>query len=714
MSPRLRFALWLGAFFGAIVVLLATVGGLLAAGLGEDEQRVLRHILQERGPLLGFLALIVFFACGGILHWLRGRFVAPLQALAEQTRIVASANLEHRVAAAGGAGTAQLAAAINRLGDAYRGQHGDMEARIAESNARLGEERNRLAALMSELSEGVLLCNTEGRILLYNEQARALFAPAAKGPAAGQSPVGLGRSIFAFLDRDQVTHALDKIQYVLDRDSASPVTLFFATSAAGDLIRVRFAPFLSTDRRIAGMVLTCEDVTKTFGQEAQRRSLLQSLATRVRQPAANVRAAAENLISFPDMQHAERIRFAEIIAVESRGLSETIDEALREYADALKAGLSLEEMPLADLLSVARRRIDNLPGLATRQEPIDESLWVKVDSFAFAQVFGSLAERLRDEHGVHEVGFRAAAHGGFAELDLTWTGATLAIDALDRWESHAIEAGTEQTPLTIRSVLERHGGEAWHQSNPPSEVSWFRFLVPLATPVVAKQRRRLSAESRPEYYDFDLFRGHDPAKGLAGQRLTDLSYTVFDTETTGLEPSAGDRIISIGAVRIVNGRLLKQDVFEQLIDPQRTVPRDSVRIHGIQAADLRGQPTLREALPAFHRFCEDTVLVAHNAAFDMRFLELGEAESGVRFTHPVLDTLLLSAIVHPNLQDHGLEAIAGRLGVQVIGRHTALGDAMVTSEIFLRLVALLAEQGVVTLGQALEASRETYYVRLQY
>ena len=714
MKRHLKFALWLGAFFGAIMALFATVAGLLVAGIEAGEQSVMRHVLEERGPLLGFVALIVFFACGGILRWLFARFVTPLRALAEQTRIVASANLEHRVSAAGGPETAELAASINRLGDAYRSQHSDMEARIAESSSRLEEERNRLAALMSELSEGVLLCNEEGRILLYNEQARALFAPAAAGPLSQQSPVGLGRSLFAFLDRDQVTHALDKIQYRLDRDSASPVTLFFTTSAAGDLIRVRLAPFLSTEGGIAGMVLTCEDVTKAFGQEAQRRSLLQALATRVRQPAANVRAAAENLISFPEMNELERARFTEIIAMESRGLSETIDEALREYADALKTGLSLEDMRLADLLSVMRRRIDTLAGLSTRQEAIDESLWVKVDSYAFAQVLGALAERLRDEYGVREVVFRAAAQGGFAELDLTWSGATIAIDALDGWETHPIQVGTEQTPLTIRHVVERHGGEVWHQSNPSSQLSWFRFLIPLAEPVVARQRRRLSVESRPEYYDFDLFRNADAAKALVGRRLLDLSYTVFDTETTGVEPSAGDKIISIGAVRIVNARLLKQEIYEQLVDPKRSVPRDSVRIHGIKASDLEGQPTLAEVLPGFHRFCEDTVLVAHNAAFDMRFLELGEAETGVRFTQPVLDTLLLSAVVHPNLQDHSLEAIAERLGVPVVGRHTALGDALVTSEIFLKLIALLAEQGVVTLGQALEVSRETYYVRLQY
>jgi DNA polymerase-3 subunit epsilon len=144
------------------------------------------------------------------------------------------------------------------------------------------------------------------------------------------------------------------------------------------------------------------------------------------------------------------------------------------------------------------------------------------------------------------------------------------------------------------------------------------------------------------------------------------------------------------------------------------VPRDSTRIHGIKASDLAGQPRLAEVLPGFHRFCEDTVLVAHNAAFDMRFLELAQAESGVRFAQPVLDTLLLSAVAHRNHQDHSIEAIAERLGVTVVGRHTALGDALVTGEIFLKLVVLLADLGIVTLGQALNASRETYYVRLQY
>ena len=159
---------------------------------------------------------------------------------------------------------------------------------------------------------------------------------------------------------------------------------------------------------------------------------------------------------------------------------------------------------------------------------------------------------------------------------------------------------------------------------------------------------------------------------------------------------------------------IEHEVFEQLVDPRRAMSPKAAAITGIDDAMLAGQPAIDKVLPALHQFGEDTVLVAHNAAFDMRFLQLKEARLGIRFEHPVLDTLLLSAVLHPNQESHRLEAIAERLGISVIGRHTALGDAMVTGEVFLKMLPLLAAMGITTLRQAREASEQTYYARIKY
>lgn len=703
MYGRLKFAAWLAALYLGVLAVAGIALLVVAAGMPAVDQAVFARMLDQRGPVLGFLGALLLVVCGGIVAWLFKHYVKAPRALAEQTRVVLT-NPGYRVEA-GAPELNALAAEINRLAGAYHSAQSDMEAKIAESGSRLEEERNRLAALMSDLSQGVLLCNAEGRILLYNEQARALFSSAA-------APIGLGRSVFGLLDRDEIVHALDKLQYALDQGLESPSTRFITAVATRGLVRVQMAPFLAPGGRIGGIVLALEDVTRFVGQELQRRLLLQALATGVRAPAANIRATAENMVNFPEMDAAQRQRFAQIIAEESLTLSRTINEALSEYADAIKASMALEDMRAADLITVATRRIGAL--LPAEPDEVDENVWLRVDSFALLQSLSYLAWRLREELAVDTLRLRARARKGFAELDLVWTGRPVSSDILSLWESQPMQVGSEQTPLTLKDVLERHGGEIWHQRDEASGDSCLRFLLPLGEAAPQSLRRRLPAESRPEYYDFDLFQRAGTQREFDDQPLDELTYTVFDTETTGLEPSAGDEIISLGAVRIVNGRLLKHEVFEQLVNPQRALNRESIRIHGIDAQLLASQPTLDQVLPNFHRFCEDTVLVAHNAAFDMRFLELKEAATGIRFDHPVLDTLLLSAVVHPSLQDHRLEAIAERLGVRVIGRHTALGDALLTGEILLKLIPLLAESGIDTLKQAREASQRTYHARLRY
>jgi DNA polymerase III subunit epsilon len=216
---------------------------------------------------------------------------------------------------------------------------------------------------------------------------------------------------------------------------------------------------------------------------------------------------------------------------------------------------------------------------------------------------------------------------------------------------------------------------------------------------------------RPEYYDFDLFKVADTA--FADTPLKKLRYVVFDTETTGIRPSEGDELIAIAAVRIVNGRILTGETFERLMNPGRSIPASSVRIHGITEDMARDKPPARIVLPQFKNFVGDGVLVAWNAAFDMRFLELKQDETGVRFDNPVLDALLLSIYLSDDPINHSLMATAERLGVVVTGRHTALGDAMATAAIWVKLLDLLEARGIRTLGQAFRISSRLVAERRQ-
>jgi DNA polymerase III subunit epsilon len=238
-----------------------------------------------------------------------------------------------------------------------------------------------------------------------------------------------------------------------------------------------------------------------------------------------------------------------------------------------------------------------------------------------------------------------------------------------------------------------------------------RFPSPPVTGVGCEEA--LIPLPRPVYYEFDLFT-QDGFGEWGRLPLRKLTYVVFDTETTGLDPAGGDEIVQLGAVRIVNGRILQGEVVDQLVDPRRTIPDEAVAVHGITGKMVAGQPTVEELLPHFHRFTEGAVLVAHNAAFDMRCLQLKEVQSGVRFDNPVLDTLILSSVVHPHQEGHSLEGIASRLNLTVVGRHTALGDALVTAEILLKLIPLLEAQGITTLEEALKASRASPYARVTY
>jgi len=700
-------------------------GGWLWATLEPGESAALGAVLQTRGMLLVMTALALWALAAWALNGLYQRHVAAAAQLLEQARSRAAGDLAHAIEPSGAAPLRGLAEAVNALVQQRAALRDEMAAKVAEAARHIDQERNRLAALMAELTQAVVVCNLDGRILLYNQRARAQFRALSSAPevAAGAELIGLGRSIYGVFERRLVAHALENIQQRLQRGAAHPTAQFVTTTRAGQLLRAMMTPVRAADgeQEIHGFVLMLDNITRDFEQDSARDALLHGFTEGTRGSLGNLQAAVE-MLEVPELDTEMRERFQAVVRDEVQAMGRRVQELATRGAQDLRTRWPLEDMLGADLVAAAQRRIEAL-GLRVSADDVDRTLWLKVDSFSLLMALTSLAARLAGEYEVQRIELRLAPAGGAREtgagprahLDLLWIGQAMSTETVIGWETEPMRVGSDSSPLSVRDVVQRHGAEVWFERERVRHASFFRLLLPLAGAQPALESDTfLRSESRPEYYDFDLFLQGESSRALDERPLAELSYTVFDTETTGLNPSEGDEIIQIGATRIVAGKLRRQESFDQLVDPQRDIPAAGIPIHGIEPHMVRGQPTIDTVLPAFHAFAQDTVLVAHNAAFDMRFLQLKEALTGLRFEQPVLDTLLLSAVAQPNQESHGLEAIAERMGVTVMGRHTALGDAIVTAEVFVKLIPLLQAQGIHTLGQAREAAQKTLYARLQY
>ncbi len=203
---------------------------------------------------------------------------------------------------------------------------------------------------------------------------------------------------------------------------------------------------------------------------------------------------------------------------------------------------------------------------------------------------------------------------------------------------------------------------------------------------------------RPLVFDFDLLNRGESAE-IGDTPLRDLCFVVFDTETTGLSVEADD-VIQLGAVRVLNARIVEGETLDRLVNPGRPIPPASTRIHKITDAHVAGAPDFGIVAREFHTFARDAVLVAHNAPFDIGLLRKSEAGTGLAWTHPVVDTVLLSAVVFGTTEEHSLDALCRRLSIDLPEdrRHTALGDAEATAAVLVRLLPLVEAKGLRTFG----------------
>ena len=170
-------------------------------------------------------------------------------------------------------------------------------------------------------------------------------------------------------------------------------------------------------------------------------------------------------------------------------------------------------------------------------------------------------------------------------------------------------------------------------------------------------------------------------------------FVVFDLETTGLSPWAGDEVIEIGAMKVFGDSIDEVNVFHSLVNPRRMIPEEATRINGITNEMVAAAPFFDEVFPRFLDFVGSAHLVAQNAKFDMSFLMKHMMQSQIRRDMEVYDTVVFSRRCFPDETRHNLDIICERLKIAAQNemRHRTMEDVRLTAHAFVRMREMLGD-----------------------
>lgn len=181
--------------------------------------------------------------------------------------------------------------------------------------------------------------------------------------------------------------------------------------------------------------------------------------------------------------------------------------------------------------------------------------------------------------------------------------------------------------------------------------------------------------------------------------LSEITFTVVDTETTGFSPKSA-RLVEIAAVKVRPGLAIDtEDTFAHLVNPGCKIGYDTFKIHGISNEMVADKPLIGEIIQKFINYSHNTVLVAHNAKFDMSFINAAIEENGLTATHiGVIDTVSLARKAFPGCDSYKLDAMIELLNLQTFTddshRHRALFDASHTANLLIKCIKTLSMKGI--------------------
>jgi DNA polymerase-3 subunit epsilon len=625
--------------------------------------------------------------------------------LCQDLELMTGANPEHRIVVSTGDELETVAEYVNRLADASRAVRTELEEEVATATRTIALGKEKLASILFGLSDGVIVCDRELRVILCNRIARHLLTTSWK-------PARRGRGIYAYLDAARLKPLVDALH---DKSHAIQQGTF--TMSSGAIISATAVALGEDEER--NYIFLLRDITQLVNLDRQRNRAIHETLQHLRGPLSSLVSFTDILLDYRWLDDARRMEFLKVMREEAGKLSHTLDE-MQAQAEVTLSPIewSMEE---ADIGAFAREAAEQLQPIAEQRvvqiSAVGDSAIVRGDALSLQQLVRRLFEfslGFSDEGGQVEARWQTT-EDGWLKFSIAHQGRTLTPEETESIFENPLYVGSGDDELptslevtTIREIIKQHGGETWAKNSEHGAA--LSFILPVRVMSLAK---RLASETDTvgkqvmallgdgAFYDFRL-PGEMPTETQASTLLSQLSCVVLDLETTGLYPGAGDEIIAVAGIRIERGEIVKEDYFYSLVNPRRQIPPASTRVHGITNEMVADQPVIEDVLPKFLQFQGDSLIAGHFISFDLGFLKPSARAMGLPFrAEPNLDTLLLSYALFRDWETYNLEDIAAHLGIKVVARHNALGDAYVTAQILVQLFRIMEGRGITTLGEAL-------------
>ena len=539
LSLRLRFFLFF-ALIGiggcaAIAAAMVYLGRTAAAPKIDD--------LVLMGGAAGAAVL-------GLATWVWLKFdehvARPIIAVGNHLKTVAHAKAERAMPAGTARHLGFLEPVVHEVTKAFAETRSEMDRTVATATQGSEQKNQYLATILRDLQQGVVICNLSHQVLLYNQRALEILH------VSGE--IGLGRSFFAVVTEQPFRHALTRLEnrFTQVRHVGHPdglaVQVIAATKSGNYTLKGRVSLTLGDDGRgnpqaAIGYVVIFEDVTNELAAGIWRDRMLHEVTSDMRQRVANL-AMVGDLLTLDDTVDAdERTAARATFQEDGKALAERLDRLDEISSDLLSSAWPMTQVFAPTLLQLITERRSE--GRQLELETANKEVWLHCDSAAVVDLADRLLNRICVFASCKQFHLAIEANARRANLDITWSGEPVPVKALETWLEERLDDSLGA--MTGNDVLSRHKTELWCQGTGSGRS---RLRMPLTTIEFDTTRagglERL--EARPEFYDFDLF-ARTARESVADTPLRDLTYVVFDTETTGLEPSKGDQMVQIAGVR---------------------------------------------------------------------------------------------------------------------------------------------------------------------